>query len=360
MISDDAFFIRDRYALYVRIFIRYVFSHLCCCTRCACCTRGAEHIKKWLRNQKKILANVFKQYKIFLKNYIKSYIQFFTIKKTLHSRCAIRCVSIMICSSGVQNRGQNATLLLESFATTHQLSCTCHFFTTTSERSLTMSSKRLTQNQWDVLLSDLVRYFDNDDDTPTKTPTKKRKLTRKQFVENWCMQHGIPEDEIPHSSSVTRRLRHKNDHAKHNESRKVICYPLCGCIIDQLLVDEVHKKFGNKYKDDDYNENMCINCNTKRFVMKKDIAADKYIHQHMMAKRGPIVNWSDAILATKKFPLRHVPAELLACPDFLEFQRQPIRYRTFACEDNNPSAMFVSRISGGHHPPFQLVFVKFW
>ena len=85
--------------------------------------------------------------------------------------------------------------------------------------------------------------------------------------------------------------------------------------------------------------------------MKKDIAANKYILQHMMAKRGPIVNWSDAILATKKFPLRHVPAELLACPDFLEFQRQPIRYRTFACEDNNPSAMFVSRISGGHHPP---------
>ena len=41
---------------------------------------------------------------------------------------------------------------------------------------------------------------------------------------------------------VTCLLHLKNDHAKHNESPNVICYPLCGCIIDKLLVDEVHKK----------------------------------------------------------------------------------------------------------------------
>ena len=211
-----------------------------------------------------------------------------------------------------------------------------------------MSSKRLTENQWNGLLSDLIRYLDNNDDSSEK----KRKLSRKQFVEDWCIQHGIPEDSIPHSSSVTRRLRHKKDHMQHNESRNLIYYPMCGCVIDKLLVDEVTEKFGNDYRDAQYNEKMCMNCNTKRFLFKKDMAADKYILQHMLAKKGPIVNWSDALVATNyKFPIRLVPDELLACSDFIEFQRKPIRYRTFACENNKPSQMFVSKISGGHHPP---------
>ena len=116
MISDDAFFIRDRYALYVRIFIRYVFSHLCCCTRCACCTRGAEHIKKWLRNQKKFWL-MFSNSTKFFKKLHKIVYTIFYYKKFLLSRCAICCVSIMICLSGLQNWGTNATLLQESFAT---------------------------------------------------------------------------------------------------------------------------------------------------------------------------------------------------------------------------------------------------
>ena len=113
---------------------------------------------------------------------------------------------------------------------------------------------------------------------------KKRKLSWKQFVEDWCLQHGVSEDAIPHSSSVTRQLHHQNDHAKHKKSCNVIFYPLCGCIIDKLLVDKVHKKFGQNYKDAQYKEEMCINCNTKRFLMKKDMAANKYILQHMLAK----------------------------------------------------------------------------
>ena len=58
-----------------------------------------------------------------------------------------------------------------------------------------MLSKQLTKNQWNELLSDLVCHFDDDDDISTK----KQKLTRKHFVKDWCMQHGIPKDAIPHT-----------------------------------------------------------------------------------------------------------------------------------------------------------------
>ena len=244
---------------------------------------------------------------------------------------------------------ENATLLQGSFATTHPVSPSLRLsFFTTTVRSFTMTSKRLTENQWKGLISAWIQY-DNNNESP---PTKKRKMSRKKFVENWCLDHGIPEDAIPHGSSVTRRIDHEVANAKHNENRTVQYYPLCGCVIDQMILDKVENEFGDTYKDVEYNDDMCINCNTKRFLQKKDMAADKYIHQHMLAKRGPIVNWSDAITVPKKnLPLRRMPPELLACPDFLEFQRKPIRYRTFACEDNNPTKMFASKISGGHHPP---------
>ena len=68
------------------------------------------------------------------------------------------------------------------------------------------------------------------------------------------------------------------------------------------------------------------------------------------SKQKTIVNWSDAIFATKKFWLLHVPVELFACPDLIEFQQKSICYQIYACKINKPTEMFVSRILGGHHP----------
>jgi hypothetical protein len=109
-------------------------------------------------------------------------------------------------------------------------------------------------------------------------------------------------------------------------------------------MDEVKKKYGESYKHKGYDNRLCINCNTKRFITQKDKAADMYIVQHMNAKRGPIINWARAVEIDMSLPVS------LDCPTFLFFAKQPIRVRTFKIHDNNPTPMFISRIAGGKHP----------
>ena len=205
-----------------------------------------------------------------------------------------------------------------------------------------IGSQRLTENQWKALISEwenLIRQCGSSGKINGK---------RKRFVEDWCRRNDAP---VPHPSSVTRRLQHKKGHDTGKEEREVRFFPLCRCTVECELIAKVKEIYGDEYKHDGYNEDLCINCNTKRFIEQRDHAADVFIEKHMHAKKGPVIDWPDAIaIPAKTIPLNKPPGELLTCPSFLHFSTQPIRVRTIALPDNKPSAMWESRICGGKHP----------
>ena len=205
-------------------------------------------------------------------------------------------------------------------------------------RTMTIGSQRLTEKQWNCL----VNAWENE------VKKKGKKTTRNKFIATWCLTHGTP---IPHASSVTRRFKHKVEHDKQQPTREMRYSSGCGCFVDAELLRDIEEDYGESYKHEHYNDDLCINCNTKRFIAERDYSADKYIERHMNAKKGPVIDWPDAIsITTKTFPLKGLPGALLTCPTFLNFMAQPILVRKLVLSDNKPTAIFESCISGGKHP----------
>jgi len=141
--------------------------------------------------------------------------------------------------------------------------------------------KRLTENQWNAMTSQWI-----DKVSQSSKKNGKSSLKRNEFVIDWCITNGIPDDSIPHPSSVTRRLRveeARRQYLSNNKQNNILYYPMCGCTVDSKLMEEVDRLCGDKYKHQGYNDKLCLNCNTKRFFQKQDHAADAYIEQHMLA-----------------------------------------------------------------------------
>jgi hypothetical protein len=183
-------------------------------------------------------------------------------------------------------------------------------------KSMTIGSQRLTDNQWTALISEWMVEQDKCS-SPKELTALNRK--RKCFVEEWCERNGVP---IQHTSSLSRRLKHKQMVDAVAFQRKQQYFPRCGCIVDCKLIAAVEKKYGSSYKHHDYNEKLCINCNTKRFLQTRDYAADIFIEQHMNAKKGPVVNWPDAVAVTNKsLPVQRLSIKILACPKFIHFMK---------------------------------------
>jgi hypothetical protein len=204
----------------------------------------------------------------------------------------------------------------------------------------------LTENQWSILLTEWLQRV-----SECRTDVEKRQLKRKQFVEDWCIAHGIPEDRTPSAVSVTRKLQHFLAIKKAEPLRRLMYFPACGCVVDCQLVDEVEAKYGHTFKFKGYDDQLCINCNTKRFLQKRDYAADVFINNHMMAKKGPVIDWPDAVhVPTTAFPSGRVTSEILACPSFSQFMNHKVLVRRLVIDNNAPTDMFISRIAGGKHP----------
>jgi hypothetical protein len=204
-------------------------------------------------------------------------------------------------------------------------------------KTMPQESSRLTEAQWDALLS-----------AYTRAEVANPKIIRKKFVETWCFNNNVVQ---PHGSSVTRRLKHRAQ-KEQNKDRSLKFFKGCGHLIDCELLAMVRAKYGDSYKHQGYDERLCINCNTKIFLHKRDRAADIYIEQHMNNTKGFVIDWPDAVCVTKGSILSSVqlPAKLMVCPHFVEFMAQPIRVRKIDVPYNKPTETFCSQITGGKHP----------
>ena len=83
------------------------------------------------------------------------------------------------------------------------------------EATMSRRCKRLTENQWDTLISQWIDKVSQSSKRRRKSPPK-----RCQFVIDWCLNNGVPDDGIPHPSSVTRRLQLEEGKRQYISNKK--------------------------------------------------------------------------------------------------------------------------------------------
>lgn len=209
--------------------------------------------------------------------------------------------------------------------------------------SASLDDEKLTEEQWNSITTAWL--------AAAESGQSNRK--RGQFIENYCNDHHLPH---PNKSSLTRRLKLKQAQQNSTE-RPHRFFSGCGCLIDEELISLVETKYGNSYKHEGYNENLCMNCNTKLQLPERDYAADAYIEAHMKAKKGVVIDWPDSVLVTPMASAFLRPKLrgcdlLMTCPTFLHFVSQKIRVRKQVLKKNIPTAMWKSCVAGGKHPQF--------